>query len=105
MVVLHAAHAVQEQTCMTNNRYRNDYGSIRACIATKKETEELTRKKEEREDSLGKFRAGSVAIQNSRPRNTRHRYSYARLGLSACKILLLLFFYAGREYCITTVAG
>ena len=90
MVVRRAAHAVQAPTRVTKSRYRNDYGSICACIATTKQTEELTEKKEEREDSLGKSRPGSVAVQISHSRNTRHRYSYARLGLSSCKILLLL---------------
>ena len=68
---------------MTKISYRKDHGLIRACIATEKKSEELTGKKEEREDSFGNFRTGSVAVQISHSRNTRHRYSYA------CKILLL----------------
>ncbi len=57
MVVCRAAHAVQAQTRVTKSSYRNDHGSIYACTATKQETEELTGKKGEREDSLGNFRA------------------------------------------------
>ena len=91
-VVRGSAHAVQTQTRMTESRHWSNCAGGNACSSrARKKQEVLPRRKKCVKIAFGNFRAVSVVVQNCQCRNTSIRYSYSRLVLSACKILLLLF--------------
>ena len=90
-VVSRSAHAVRTQTCMTESRYRlNCAGGNAYSSRARKKQEVSPRRKKCVKIAFGKFRAVSVVVQICQCRNTSIHYSYSRLALSACKILLLL---------------